>query len=602
MTTEIKAIESKLTRTEYLKEIFISDYQKAIKKNKMLLFSGDDFKKFSTKLDSTQLNDANKLIKSAKTRYVDNGDEMSEYIDPAFFAFKLQMGLSMDDVKLKFYNLIFTHFYDNDPTPHKEYLSWLLNLYRDIVRKRKPFCIGKNKNLEPRLMQDGSFNTMVVGGDEYRFFEDLYKIKDYLVRFEFLKKTNIIKEEKKDINKYNTYDDLLKHIKPFMTADEGSDDVDTLDHKEMLAIQNQIEFEANPKSNKHIKSGQDVARAKLMYEDDNFIIVYTVNKEANDIFGKYTTWCTAGNRYQNMFDTYDKQGYLFVLIEKGHGSKKAITKKPSARLQFNFESKQYMDADDRGIDIEFFLNKNEKIKNYFKDYIIKKVLPKLQGYKEHIEFLKKLGYRDELIEIYKKAQPEEIDLSGYAMNTNHLKEIGDIVSLKKLIVQDCNIKTLPDSWKRLTKLTHLDLSKNNSLCALPVWFHELQNLEVLKLNSCDLQSSFFVGGMSQLTNISVNFNTNLIKLPSGLSTLKKLLTLSLCNCNILEVDDEILGCQSLRLLDLHHNKKLNRLPLTLGRLPQLQGVAIDETNISNDDMKKINEAGLGLCKLIKYSR
>ena len=82
-----------------------------------------------------------------------------------------------------------------------------------------------------------------------------------------------------------------------------------------------------------------------------------------------------------MFDNYDRQGYLFVLIEKGKGSKQAIAKQPSARLQFNFESRQYMDADDKPITISDFFEKYLKVKTYFKDYIINIALRKLKGYK-----------------------------------------------------------------------------------------------------------------------------------------------------------------------------------------------------------------------------
>lgn len=601
MTEDLNKVEPKLSRIEYLKEIFIQDYKKGIKKSKLIKFNSPIFNSFKEKLDNHQLLLASNSMKSASTRYNIVSDEMSDFVDPAFYAFKIQMGLSIEEAKMKSYNLIFEHMFENDPSQNKEYLNWYLNLYRNILKKRKPFEILSDKILDSKLMQDGTFSTMVIGGDEFRFFEDLYKIRDYLSRFEYLKKTTIIKDDKKDINKYQTYEEFLKQIKPFMTAAEGSADVDTLDHKEMACIQNQIEFEANKNISKTI-DGEILPRAKLMYQDDDFIILYTVNKEANTIFGKYTTWCTAGTRHGSMFDNYDRQGYLFVLIEKGRGSQKAITQTPTSRLQFNFESRQFMDADDKPIIISDFFTKYPAIKKYFKDYIVNVALRKLKSYKDHVEFLKKLGFCDELISIYKEMQPEEINLSGFKMDDKNLAEIGDIISLKILTIQDSEIVKIPDSWSKLVMLEKLDISNNKTLNTIPKWFNLLNNLKVIKLNGCDLKGDMDFDKMVNLELISLDFNSNLSKLPKGLLSLINLKYFSASNCDLREVTSDILGCDEMILLDLHHNLKLSKIPLDILRLKNLQALAIDETKISDMDIKTLNSLSRGNCIAIKYKR
>lgn len=592
-----------VNRVEFLKEQFLSDYRKAIKKNKFLKITDREFSSFVLKVDS----DLGKKVIASLGNISKIADTLSEemlHIDPAFYAFKVAMGQAEERQGGKPeqpYDMVFNFFLENDPTPHKEYLNWYLNLYRDLIRRRKPFSQVSEKVLEKVHMQDGTYTDFLMGGVDNRFFEDLGKVRESLERFDFLKKTKTLREVDKDINRYQTYDQLIKKVRPFMAAEEGSNNVDTLDHKELKAIENQVEYERGDKNTKTALEKE--ARAKLEYQDDNWVIVWTINKPANVSFGKYSTWCTAGTKYGNMFDHYDKDGKLFVLVKKGYGSKRSIDNDPLVRLQFHFQSNQYMDALDKPIKIAQFLDENPEVKEYFKEYIVRHVLPK-KGTKitDHIKLLSDLGYGEQIIQIYKDVQPPSIDLSGFKMKPQFLEELGEIGSLEKLNLSDCNLTELPKSLLKLKKLKYLNCSANPQLKEIPSWFKQMTHLTDIFFTNCDIRNEVDFNGMQNVQHIALDFNPNLDKFPVGVSSCKKLKRLTMSNCNLLSVGDEVLGCETLYMLDLHYNKGLMSIPLATTRIPGLQVVCIDDTSVSNDDIQYLIKNKLSTVDVIQYGK
>jgi leucine-rich repeat protein SHOC2 len=587
----------KKTRVEFLRDQFEQDYKKAIKKQKFLHMQSPEFKTFTSKIDPNMLQN---FIQAAKDRVKKGApqtqkEEWEMYVDPAFFAFKVMMGVDEKESALTPPQLLFHFFYENDPTSNKEYLHWYINLYRDVIKNRKPFTQVSEKFLDRSMMQDGSYREMLFGGDENRFFEDLFKVNEALEKFDFLKKTKTIKESQKDINRYSNYNDLLKLVKPFIAAEVGSSDVDTLDHQELKAIENQVQYEAGD------RRLDEEPRAKLMYQDDNWVIVWTVNKAANVAFGKYTTWCTAGTRYGSMFDSYDKQGKLFVLIRKGKGSKEAISIDPKMRLQFHFESNQYMDANDKSIRVAEWLDHHQEIKEFFKHHIVKEVLPKKSNkYTEHIKFLMELGYGDELIKIYKEVKPAAIDISSFNIKPEVLEEIGEITSLEKLTLSDVGLTKLPESLKKLTKLKYLCCSSNRNLTEIPSWLNQMTQLKDIHFMDCDIQNEVDLTGLTNLEQVAFDFNENLTKCPKGLGGAKKLKRLSLSNCNISEIPSDVLNCEQMFMLDLHFNLNLKKVPLNLTKMPNLHAICIDDTSISKEDVDQMIRHSIGVADIVRY--
>jgi hypothetical protein len=555
MTEQVKR-----TRLEYIFDIYEKDYKRAVSKRV--------YKNFA---------------KAGQT------DKMSEDLMYPFF---------YDDNFVHFYKnnyeglgvkiegdnpmlMMFNFFIECDPSTNKEYVSWFVNLYKYIVKRRI------------NLMKDPSIQDEFLDLEHSLFFEDLQsKVKEALETFSFLKKTNVLSVENRDINNFRTIADFINMVKPYMIVDQGDDSVHTLDHKELACIQNFVE--------KNNKPGQ----AELVFENQDWVIVITHDKEANAHFGKYTTWCTAGTRYASMFDNYHNRGELFVLIKKGHGSKKSIDKHPEYRLQFHFEDNMYMNALDRGININEFLFNNKDIKNYFRNYIVKRVLPyrqtKNHRHTDDIKYLLNLGFGDEIIKIFKESKPEAVDFSGHKIEAEYLNDIGEISSIKKLDLSDCDIEFLPESIKKLSNLTSIKFRNNKNLTKLPNWLSELRKLEYLDCAGCDIKE---VGDLSECTNLSelvLDYNKNLTTLPKNIGKLSKLVRITASSCDLREIDDDLVNCGELFLMDVHMNPKLEKMPIGLSKLPNMVAICIDETNISNQTKKLMEENSNGTVCIIKY--
>ena len=151
---------------------------------------------------------------------------------------------------------------------------------------------------------------------------DSYETKDFLTKF--IKYKSKLPLEKRDINKYNSIHNLYSLIQTL----EGQG----------------------------VKSQTEIKRegAEVVYEDSEWKIVIPHTEEASCIYGANTKWCTAG-REDNMFDYYNKQGLLYININKQTGDK----------YQFHFESKSFMDAEDKKISLRN-IGLSEGSKNYYK--------------------------------------------------------------------------------------------------------------------------------------------------------------------------------------------------------------------------------------------
>jgi hypothetical protein len=541
----------KKTRLEFLFDVFKKDYDKAIK--------------------------ANVLEVEPRTRKKPDTDVI-EYCDRQFNLFyKDFFGLNSPEIKGETsIEKIFNYFVHCDPSPNKEYVSWFLNLYRDNIKTRAI----TNEIVDP------SINV---------FFEDLQtKVTEALEVFSFLKLTNVLSVEARDINRYKSIHQFVNMVKPYMAKDDGDDSVHTLDHKELACIHNYTHQTGKP------------GNAELVFENNDWIVVITHDKEANVEFGKYTTWCTAGTRYGSMFDSYHGRGELFVLIKKGFGSKKAIKKDVNVRLQFHFEDNMYMHAEDRAININEFLFDNKDIKKYFRTYIIKHVLPARQKKNtrqtDDIKYLLNLGFGDEIIKILKESKPEVVDFSGHKIETEYLESIGEITSIKKLDLSECDLDRLPDSIANLKNLKSIKFRNNKKIKTVPSWINNLVNLEYFDCAGCDINEIGDLTENKNLTELVLDYNQNLKKLPVGIGNLTRLTRLTASTCDLREIDNELLNCTNLYLMDVHMNQKLETIPVGLSKLPSIVAICIDDTKISMQTKKLMEENSNGSVCIIKYGQ
>jgi len=155
--------------------------------------------------------------------------------------------------------------------------------------------------------------------------EDKGRINDLLGNFEKFKR----KLEKKDLNQYKNIDDIEDTLSNFTEEDAKS-------NKQL----------AKEQETKYFKDKDAV----LFYEGGGIKVIIPKTKETSCHFGIGTKWCTAATSSNNRFDSYSKNGNLYIVITDD-----------GRKYQFYFRSKtqQFMDEKDHSIN-----NWPELIKKY----------------------------------------------------------------------------------------------------------------------------------------------------------------------------------------------------------------------------------------------
>lgn len=220
-----------------------------------------------------------------------------------------------------------------EATPDEIYNSYYNDLPRDEFNQiviADPMSISNDTGVK----RIGKYAKLLI--NLYRKkglkLEDLPRAKEYL---EYVYKHNVAL----DVNKIKSLTDLYDVVKNYYTRD-------TKDLGSIISALNEKEY-------------------KELFRGRKFTIFTPFTERASCTLGVNTEWCTTwGPESLNpkhkdrgsLFNRYHTQGPLYILISDSDVNDK---------YQFHFESKQYMDRDDKRIDVTEFLNENPDIKNFF---------------------------------------------------------------------------------------------------------------------------------------------------------------------------------------------------------------------------------------------
>jgi hypothetical protein len=221
--------------------------------------------------------------------------------------------LSGEEIYQKYYSKI----------PYDDFISIVLSDPQSVVEDGKIQKMGKYVKLLISLFQKGGLQL-----------EDTDKAKEYL---EYVYQHRI----PLDVGKIKELADLYNVVKEYIVKDTKSLD-------EILKILSKDEF-------------------KVLHNGEKWFIFQPLTEKASCYLGVNTEWCTTWGPYSlnkkhrdrgNMFSRYSPQGPLFIMIEKENHDNK---------YQFHFESGQYMDRDDKRINVSEFIirRENKEIFNYF---------------------------------------------------------------------------------------------------------------------------------------------------------------------------------------------------------------------------------------------
>ena len=112
-----------------------------------------------------------------------------------------------------------------------------------------------------------------------------------------------------------------------------------------------------------------------VYEGPEWVIFIPKTERASCWLGVNTQWCTTYGKYslnkgfkdkdKNKFEDYNREGFLYIIINKNNEKEK---------YQFHFENGEFMDRNDKKIDLREFYEKNTGIKLFFKKIGYEKLL------------------------------------------------------------------------------------------------------------------------------------------------------------------------------------------------------------------------------------
>lgn len=306
------------------------------------------------------------------------------------------------------------------------------------------------------------------------FFEDLYKTTEDLTKFDRFK--NRLGE--RDINKYSI-DSLFDAVKDFSLEKTKA----TSDEKKEA-------------SKTFVFPGSE-----LVYDGPNWAITKVTDKgalgkEAACFFGGYnqeTRWCTSAPGLQ-WFERYIKDGPLYQIFNKSS----KVTEKtglPSERYQFHFPSGQFMDINDRQIQLVDFLNgPGEEMKEYFRPEFLKGLASGTKSDKITVnypndsssQYIALYGF-DEFFENL----PENISRLEFSVSDRRgdsqfsggmpiPDSLGKFKNLDAIHLQNI-VSSLPASIGELKNLIFLSLPENKNLKELPKEIANLPNLSVINL-------------------------------------------------------------------------------------------------------------------------
>lgn len=221
------------------------------------------------------------------------------------------------------------------------------------------------------------------------------------------------------------------------------------------------------------------AGAEKVYEDDEWLIIIPKTKEAAIYYGKNTRWCTAATTYQNMFDSHNQHGPLYINIDKRNNEK----------YQFHFETNQFKDSANE--DIEGIIADTIGLSNGAMDFY-ESLGP--EKYAEICEVEHGEQYQIEIL----------LDTDEYLIRHNSTSEIMDIIdhtqnkeyTLDNYNFIDCS--TGNDVNEPLYKLFPCDVIKT----IMDNWYYK---------NELLLVGYYYIDGQSTLKDntIVVNINNDL---------------------------------------------------------------------------------------------
>ena len=185
----------------------------------------------------------------------------------------------------------------SDPTLNKKYTEWLVRLYsKDLIK-----------------------------------IEDLYKATQYLKVFNRCVEKKLIDEDKRDINKYKTLQDVFNIVEKYIESEE-------------------------------ILQDEEIEAQTLVFESENWRVHLPKTFKESEVLGSGTQWCTAASKGEETFNTYNKSGFLVIFLDK---SSEGV----EGKFQLHLETNHFADYKDSTQSFVEFLKKHPDLHPFMRQHL-----------------------------------------------------------------------------------------------------------------------------------------------------------------------------------------------------------------------------------------
>jgi len=244
--------------------------------------------------------------------------------------------------------------------------------------------------------------------------EDVYKFKEYLDIYD----KNRLKYQFKDINLYKTKEQVADLIRK--------------------SVELKSTIEKDPSQAKGVEKKDKYKQFELGTVDG--FTVYEIPKGRTDLYGMScdlgsgTEWCTATGKTKDYFNRYINAGPLYIFIKPSSNEK----------YQFSFAENQFMDKDDRKIEIKSHLNLFRfLLERGVQIGLFPKLLLKYNNFTEDdLNVSRGLYLPRDVVNL-----PDGLRIGGdLDLNTTNIKKLPNNLYVRfNLWIEDSNIEYLPES-------------------------------------------------------------------------------------------------------------------------------------------------------------
>lgn len=211
------------------------------------------------------------------------------------------------------------------------YSKWILALYNVFIKDQIV-----HKKWEEQIAQGKTYPEPEKKSPER--IEDFDKIPNLLNKLIAINKNNIANGQKQvDISQFKSINELYSFISDTLNAGVST----------------------NEKVNKAIKLvKKSVSKGgKVVFKDNNWIVLIPETLESSVVFGEDTNWCTTKS---------DGKSYYYYKKENGGDYFINVDLRTGDLYQFHFESDQFMDSSDNPIKLLMMFKENLDLFNFYK--------------------------------------------------------------------------------------------------------------------------------------------------------------------------------------------------------------------------------------------